>query len=87
MSPQIVIPTVLGMKNSAPSKMSAAIDDFDVYIGDEAVQRGSSKSLYSLSYPIRHGQIDNWDWMERFWQASIFQHLKCEPEDHLFLLV
>ncbi len=41
---------------------------------------------YKINYPIRHGQIDNWDLMEKFWQRSIFSHLKCEPEEHCFLL-
>jgi actin-related protein 3 len=37
--------------------------------------------------PIRHGQIENWDHMERFWEQSIFKYLRCEPEDHHFMLV
>ena len=31
-------------------------------------------------------QVDTWDEMERFWQQSIFRRLRCEPEDHAFLL-
>lgn len=46
----------------------------------------SSTQAYSLSYPIKHGQIENWDHMERFWENSIFKYLRCEPEDHYFLL-
>lgn len=42
---------------------------------------------YGLNYPIRHGQVENWDHMERFWENSIFKYLRCEPEDHYFLLV
>lgn len=42
---------------------------------------------YSLHYPIRHGQIENWDQMERFWEQSIFKYLRAEPEDHYVLLV
>ena len=40
----------------------------------------------SINYPVRHGQVDNWDHMERFWQRCIFEYLRCEPEDHYFLL-
>ena len=36
--------------------------------------------------PIRHGHIENWDHMERFWSNSIFKYLRVEPEDHYFLL-
>jgi actin-related protein len=42
---------------------------------------------YSLHYPIRHGQIENWDHMERFWEQCIFKYLRAEPEDHYVLLV
>ncbi|KAJ1537656.1 Actin- protein 3, partial [Cladochytrium tenue] len=59
------------------------IDDLDFYIGDEAVANAHS---YGVSNPIRHGQVDNWDHMEKFHQASIYQYLRCEPEDHYFLL-
>jgi len=38
------------------------------------------------NYPIRHGLIDNWTNIEKFWQMSIFKHMRSEPEDHYFLL-
>ncbi|OUM62497.1 hypothetical protein PIROE2DRAFT_51680 [Piromyces sp. E2] len=86
--PQFVIPTVIGTRegnadrgNNLASKRG--IEDLNFYIGDEAI---ANSKTYSLNYPIRHGQVDNWDLMEKFYQASIFQYLKCEPEDHLFLL-
>lgn len=85
--PQIVMQTVLASRvdPSAPTRGNL-LDDLDLYIGDEAISRSSSKQ-YSLFYPIRHGQVASWDLMERFWQTSIFKYLKCEPEDHPFLLV
>jgi actin-related protein 3 len=62
----------------------SGIEDLDFYIGDEAL---ANQKTYSVNYPIRHGQVENWDWMERFWEQSIFQYMRCEPEDHYFLLV
>lgn len=62
-------------------------EDLDFYIGEQALSHNTgSTSNYGLSYPIRHGQIENWDHMERFWQESIFKYLRVEPEDHHFLL-
>lgn len=61
------------------------MEDLDFFIGDEAIQAANGPS-YSLNYPIKHGQIENWDHMERFWENSIFKYLRCEPEDHYFLL-
>ena len=40
-----------------------------------------------LQWPIRHGIVDDWDLMERFWEQAIFKYLRAEPEDHYFLLV
>ncbi|KAG4305217.1 hypothetical protein PORY_001387 [Pneumocystis oryctolagi] len=60
-------------------------EDLDFYIGDEALEHANGLG-YSLCYPIRHGLIETWDHMERFWQQSIFKYLRCEPEDHYFLL-
>ncbi|KAJ3327437.1 Actin- protein 3, partial [Blyttiomyces sp. JEL0837] len=59
------------------------IEDLDFYIGDEAT---ANSHTYGVSYPVRHGQVENWDYMEKFHQACIYQYLRCEPEDHYFLL-
>lgn len=68
-----------------PSHLASkrGIEDLDFYIGDEAV---ANSKTYDLHYPIKHGQIDNWDYMERFWEQSIFKYLRAEPEDHYVLL-
>lgn len=61
--------------------------DLDFFIGDEAMSRSrSNNNTYNLNHPIRQGQVDNWDSMERFWQQCIFNYLRCDPEDHYFLL-
>ena len=60
-------------------------EDLDFFIGDEALAAGSGPG-YGVNYPIRHGQIENWDLMERYWSNSIFKYLRVEPEDHYFLL-
>lgn len=60
-------------------------EDLDFFIGDEALSAANGPG-YGIHYPIRHGQIENWDHMERFWSNSIFKYLRVEPEDHYFLL-
>lgn len=60
------------------------IDDLDFHIGYEAL---ANNKTYAVNYPIRHGQIEDWDHMERYWEHCIFKYLRCEPEDHHFLLV
>ncbi|KAK6202748.1 actin-related protein [Scheffersomyces amazonensis] len=96
-SPSYVFPTAIststasktgrggsgGRSNNLSTKRG--LEDLDFFIGDEAIHAATGPN-YSLSYPIKHGQIEDWDHMERFWESSIFKYLRCEPEDHYFLL-
>lgn len=97
-SPSYVFPTAISTSTSTTSRTTKGastsasflstkrgLEDLDFFIGDEALSAATGPN-YSLSYPIRHGQIENWDHMERFWENSIFKYLRCEPEDHYFLL-
>ena len=79
-------PTFLSSGSSITSSQKRGIEDLDFFVGDEAISKGQQGGGYGVSYPIRHGQIENWDHMERFWQHCIFKYLRCEPEDHQFLL-
>ncbi|MCD7450012.1 Arp2/3 complex subunit, actin nucleation center [Datura stramonium] len=80
-------PRALTKSSNWLSQHSAGVmADLDFFIGEEALSRSKCNSNYNLSYPIKHGQVDNWDSMERFWQQCIFNYLRCDPEDHYFLL-
>eukprot|EP00299_Pterocystis_sp_00344_P007464 c2432_g1_i1.p1 GENE.c2432_g1_i1~~c2432_g1_i1.p1 ORF type:complete len:412 (+),score=79.62 c2432_g1_i1:49-1284(+) len=83
--PSYIIPTAISLDDSSKKTQAAKkpCDDLDFFIGDEAI---AMQKQYKINYPIKHGQIENWDLMEKFWQRSIFQNLKCEPEEHYFLL-
>ena len=61
-------------------------EDLDFFIGDEAEEKRKFRETWVVESPIEHGQIKNWDYIERFWQHCIFKYLKCEPEEHLFML-
>ncbi|XP_071678841.1 actin-related protein 3 isoform X1 [Lolium perenne] len=80
-------PTRAAAKGTWQAQHSAGVmADLDFLIGEEAVARSRASTTYSLSHPIRNGQVDNWDTMEKFWQQCIFNYLRCDPEDHYFLL-
>jgi len=94
--PTFIIPSIIATNEAAGKALGTApgagkaaaaskpkIEDLDFYIGDEAV---AVSKTYALHNPIRHGQIDNWNHMERYWEHCIFKYLRCEPEDHYFLL-
>ncbi|KAJ3125203.1 Actin- protein 3 [Nowakowskiella sp. JEL0407] len=76
-------PTIGSSTATSNLASKRGIEDLDFFIGDEAM---ANSKTYSINYPIRHGQVDNWDLMEKYYQSCIFQYLRCEPEDHYFLL-
>jgi actin-related protein 3 len=85
--PQYIIPTIIATQEGKGAQKAATqkkgVEDLDFFIGDEAL---AFQKTYDLFYPVRHGQIDNWTHMEYFWEHCIFKYLRCEPEDHFFLL-
>lgn len=85
--PSFIVPTVIGTRDGnaqrASGRPAGSIDDLDFLIGDDALAGAGS---YNINYPVRHGIVENWDNMERFWQRSIFKHLRCDPSEHAFLL-
>lgn len=86
--PQFILPSCIAIKESAKvgdqaiRRLGKGVEDLDFYIGDEALDATS----YSVKWPIRHGIVEDWDLMERFWEQAIFKYLRAEPEDHYFLL-
>ncbi|XP_067934440.1 actin-related protein 3-like [Watersipora subatra] len=86
--PQHIMPSAIAIKESssvgeqASRRLGSGIEDLNFYIGDEAL----SAKGYAVKWPIRHGIINDWDLMERFYEQIIFKYLRCEPEDHYFLL-
>jgi len=89
--PQYIVPTSIGTQDSGgktnlqakTQQQKKGIADLDFYIGDEAT---AVSKTYSVTNPVKHGQIEDWSLMERYWQHCIFKYLRCEPEDHYFLL-
>jgi actin-related protein 3 len=85
--PQYIIPTVIATQEGKGTQKAATqkkgVEDLDSFVGDEAL---ANNKTYDIFYPVRHGQIENWTHMEYFWEQSIFKYLRCEPEDHFFLL-
>ena len=71
-----------GLSNSSLAS-KRGIEDLDFYIGDEAY---ANAKTYQVDGPIRHGIVENWDHMERFWEQCIFKYLRAEPEENYFLL-
>ncbi|KAL0421483.1 UNVERIFIED_CONTAM: Actin-related protein 3 [Sesamum latifolium] len=90
LEPCFIVPTVVTANESSITQPRAGtrkssnllvqhnagvMADLDFSIGDEALSRSKSSGMSNLTYPIRHGQVDDWDAMERFWQQCIFNYL------------
>eukprot|EP01029_Cantina_marsupialis_P028719 TRINITY_DN777920_c0_g1_i1.p1 TRINITY_DN777920_c0_g1~~TRINITY_DN777920_c0_g1_i1.p1 ORF type:complete len:405 (-),score=117.81 TRINITY_DN777920_c0_g1_i1:87-1301(-) len=81
--PSFVEPTVIAHKQaSGRMQAKAGIDDLDFYIGKDALNRPA----YIQTSPIKEGIIKNWTHMEQFWHRSLHQYLRCDPEEHAFML-
>lgn len=81
MEPQYIIPTQI-CNNTKPKNKDIA--DLDFYIGDEAVEKAMGD--YQIQFPMKHGIVENWDNMERYWEQCFFKYLRCEPEAHYVTL-
>lgn len=87
--PQFIIPTALtncGNSAKRTSGDNGKIDDLNFEIGWEAIEANKRNGGGNIFYPIRHGQVENWDLMESYWQHCLFKYLQCDPESHYVML-
>lgn len=82
--PNYIVPTLISTVADSGTSNKDDVPDLDFYIGAEATKK---RTNYNVDYPIRHGIIDNWDNMEKYWSRCIYQYLCCDPEEHYCLLV
>ena len=55
----------------------------DYYIGEEAM---AHQKTHQISYLLKGGMVEDWEGIEKFWHKSIYSYLRCEPEEHRFIL-
>lgn len=82
--PNFIVPSLIATKAESKTAVEKdKISDLDFFIGAEATIK---RANYNVDYPIRHGIVDNWDNMEKYWQRCIYQYLCCDPEEHMMML-
>merc|ERR1719188_1000410 len=52
-------------------------------VGDEAQ---GMRGVLELNYPIDHGIVNNWEYMEKIWQHTFTNELRVKPEEHPVML-
>jgi len=55
----------------------------ETLVGDEAQ---GMRGVMTLHYPIDHGIVTNWDYMEKVWQHTFTSELRVSPEEHPVML-
>eukprot|EP00253_Pinus_taeda_P000681 PITA_00681 len=80
-SPRAVFPSLVGFPRH--TGVMVGMEQKDAYVGDEALCK---RDILTLTYPLEHGIIDNWDDMEKIWQHMFNNELHVASEDQPVLL-
>jgi actin-related protein len=77
--PRVILPNVVGYPKF---KRMAFYSNKSIYICDNAI---SKKGILKLSYPLKHGIVQNWDELEKVWDKT-FDMLGVNTCDYNMLL-
>jgi len=80
-APRAVFPCVIGTPNSEGIMIGAEAKDY--FIGDEAIRK---KGILTLHYPIEHGIIKDWNYIEMVWEHTFFNELRVTPSEHKVMM-
>ena len=87
LDPDFVIPTAIAdLDKKSTLSVSTKNDEYNYYIGDHAINKAKESKNHKLTYPMQNGIIESWDLMEKYWHQSIYDYLKCDPQEHNFVL-
>ena len=58
-------------------------ETLDFVIGDDARELTRTQKVVN---PIEGGIVRNWDLMEKYWHRSMFDYLRCDPQETVFVM-
>jgi actin-related protein len=80
-APTCVFPAVVGRPRHG-SAMAGA-EHKEEYIGDAAI---SKRGVLTISYPVEHGIVKDWNEMEKVWNHTFYDQLRINTEEHAVLV-
>lgn len=75
-APSAVFPACIGRPKHGA--MMPGSEQKDYFMGEEAM---SKKGVLSISYPVEHGIVKDWNDMEKIWHHTFFDALRVNPEE------
>ncbi|GKT24605.1 Actin-6 (Fragment) [Aduncisulcus paluster] len=81
-SPISIFPAIVGVSKHE-AIMFGVMGKEDYYVGKEAQEK---RGVLTLQYPMEHGIVKNWQYMEYIWHHTFYNELRIAPEDHPVLL-
>jgi len=76
-APSAVFPAVVGRPKHGT--MMPGTEKREFFMGDECMAK---KGILSISYPLEHGIVKDWDDMEKVWHYMFYDALRVNPEEH-----
>jgi len=80
-APRTVFPSVVGRPKNPHGMIGGPKREF--FTGDDAMRM---RGVCTMSYPIAHGIVTNWDDMEKIWHHTFFGELRVDPAEHKVML-
>ena len=74
--PRCVFPAIVGRPKHASAMQGVA--QKEEYIGEEANQK---RGILELNYPVAAGIVECWEDMEKVWNHTFFNELRCNPSE------
>lgn len=79
--PRCCFPSIVGRPKTA--NVMSGTQAAECYVGEEAQAK---RGVLTLTYPICHGIVEDWDDIEKIWHHVFYHGLRVQPQEHPVLL-
>jgi len=79
--PRAVFPCIVGRPKNKGIMVGSEQKDY--FVGSQAEEK---RGILLLKYPIEHGVVENWEDMEKIWDHTFTNELRCNPAERNVML-